>query len=211
MSRDPTGDEEINPATVGLHRKAQAASAARCFAPVVLTAVVSSAATWFAISYSNTGVRGEIRGRYPEMPDYALDALTRRYAERDDFDHPDDTLELRKAKRVMRNQLEGWAASMPHEAEEQANLRRALTFFTDKHDVIDIWLECLTGAGRFQGTSPVQVLHGVLGAMDELRDAPQPGESLRNFIWQYQSLRQDFHLDHDGAIAMIVERRKRWK
>jgi hypothetical protein len=177
-------------------------------AAVIAAAVTSAVVTWLVFGYLHAGPRVDVKRRWPQMPDYALDILMHRWTAGADFDSPDDTLELRKAKRNLRALNEEHAASMPADQASRAKLKKMLTYFGDKKDELDIWIECLSGARRFKGTTPRQVLDGALATMEALGIRPERKQSLRHFVSLYQNFREDDHLDHEGGVAMIIRLRK---
>jgi hypothetical protein len=145
----------------------------------------------------------------PPMPGYAKRALKAKIKAHGLDDIAGLTPEGVAAFRHSKELYTKWAASMPDDPAVEQGLNIALEHFKKQEDILDVWIECLTGAGRFEsdGTTPVMILHGILTTLSRLQITPEKRQNLRNFIFRYQELRQREKLSHSEAIDRLCDLR----
>jgi hypothetical protein len=152
---------------------------------------------------------GDPQRLYPGMPDYAAEALRARY-KKDSLYSATDLNE--KDAAMIKEHKEFYAkmaSNMPAVQDARVMLSRALEYFGDKKDIIDVWIECRSGAQfTTDGTTPRDVLFGAMDVMRRLGIREEKAQSMRQFISLYSNWRAEDHLTHQQVLDLIVERRK---
>lgn len=149
------------------------------------------------------------RRLYPEMPDYAAEALLARYKQNSLYSAND--LDAKEAAMVKEHKefYAKMASNMPKDHDARVMLSRALEYFSDPKDIVDVWIECRSGAQFTKDdTTPRDVLFGAMDVMRRLGIRQEKGQSLRHFISLYSNWREEDHLTHQQALDLIVEGRK---